>query len=137
MIFSFTTASSMVNGSVSDDSDLNMSDTASYWEELPCGLYSIHLKDLRKHDKEDCIVEVRKHEWVNSSLNTLIQWERKRVVPTVENSSVDKGNHQLSQNLVKAVEAEDIDIGVMKRDLHSDISLCAANCITESGITEV
>jgi hypothetical protein len=90
----FSTTASTVNGLASD---LYMSDTSSYWEELPCGIYNIHMKDLRKHGKENCIVEVRKHEWANSSLNKLIQWERKQTVPTVENNSVDKGKHQLSQ----------------------------------------
>ncbi|KAK3140062.1 hypothetical protein QOZ80_5AG0394980 [Eleusine coracana subsp. coracana] len=47
---------SSANGLVSD---LDMPDytMTSYWEELPCGIYSIYLKDLRKNVTDDCIVE--------------------------------------------------------------------------------
>ncbi|TVU49588.1 hypothetical protein EJB05_00903, partial [Eragrostis curvula] len=116
-------------------SDLDMSDntTASYWEELPCGIYSIHLKGFIKNSKEDCIVEVRKHEWANSSLIKLIKWERKQIVPTVENSSVDKGNHRFSQSPMNPREAEEnTNNRVVNRDIASDFSLSAANCITQS-----
>lgn len=85
--------------------------------------------------KEGCTVEVRKHEWMNSSLNTLIQWERKSMVPIVDdliqqNNSVDKGNH----NIRNSREAEEnTSNGVAKRDFPSDFSLSPANCITQSG----
>jgi hypothetical protein len=68
-----------------------------------------------------------------SSLNELIKWERKLTVPTMENNSVDRGNHQLSQSFISSREAEEnTNNGVTKADL-SDSSLCEANCITQSG----
>jgi hypothetical protein len=48
--------------------------------------------------KEGWIVEVNTHELMDSSLNKLIQWERKLTVPTVEDNSVNGGNHHLSKN---------------------------------------
>ncbi|XP_062203448.1 uncharacterized protein LOC133905704 [Phragmites australis] len=126
---------STTNGLVSDP-DLSDCTKSSYWEELPCGIYSIHLKDLKENGtnvKEGCIIEFRKHEWTDSSLNKLIQWERKFTVPIVENNSVDEGNHHLCQSFVSSREAEEnTNFGVAKTDLLSDFSLCAASCITQS-----
>ncbi|KAL6623542.1 hypothetical protein ACP70R_033421 [Stipagrostis hirtigluma subsp. patula] len=116
---------STVNGLVSDP-DLSECMKASYWEELPCGIYSMHLKDFRKNStwvNEGCIVEVRKHNWTDSSLNKLIQWERKSIVPTAENNSVGEENNQ---------SEESTDNRAAKKDLPSDFSLFAANCITQS-----
>uniref|UniRef100_A0A0A9GA00 Uncharacterized protein n=1 Tax=Arundo donax TaxID=35708 RepID=A0A0A9GA00_ARUDO len=39
----------------------------SYWEELPCGVYNIHLNGKNGTCmKEGCIVKVRKHKWTDS-----------------------------------------------------------------------
>ncbi|KAL9262580.1 Asparagine synthetase domain-containing protein [Drosera capensis] len=61
----------------------------SYWEELPCGVYSLTMGGI--HIAEECIeantylhTKLRKHEWTNSTLQALIDWERKFVVPTHE-----------------------------------------------------
>ncbi|OEL18767.1 Asparagine synthetase domain-containing protein 1 [Dichanthelium oligosanthes] len=124
-----------LNGLVSDP-DMSGYTKASYWEELPCGIYSIHMKDIRNNGtcvKEGWIVEVNMHEWMDSSLNKLIQWERKLTVPTIENDSFDGGNHHLSQNFITSGEPEENNKnGVTKIDLVSDSSLCSVNCITQS-----
>lgn len=123
------------------DPDFSDYTKVSYWEELPCGLYSIRLKDLDNSAtcmKEGCVVEVRKHDWTDSSLHTLIRWERKSTVPIVDGlipdtSSVDKGSHHLSPSFRNSSEAEDsISNGLEKRDLPSDICLSPGNCITQS-----
>ncbi|WVZ90897.1 hypothetical protein U9M48_037151 [Paspalum notatum var. saurae] len=124
-----------VNGLVSDP-DMPNNTKASYWEELPCGMYSIHMKDIEKNGtlmKEGWAVEANTHEWMDSSLNELIQWERKLTVPTVDNNSIDRGNHHLSQSLLSSRKAEEnANNGVRKTDLLSDSTLFAANCITQS-----
>ncbi|KAL6847334.1 hypothetical protein ACP4OV_023187 [Aristida adscensionis] len=127
-------SASGVNSLVSDP-DLPDIKKASYWEELPCGVYNIHLKDLRENGtctKAGCIVEVRKHEWTDCSLNKLIQWERKSVVPTMENNCVGEGNSHLSQSFINSREAENGDNVIVKRDPLSGCGLCAANCMTQS-----
>lgn len=124
-----------VNGLVSDP-DISDYNKASYWEELPCGIYSIHMKDVRKNGtcmEEEWIVEAKTHEWMNSSLNELIQWDRKLTVPTIENNSAGRGNHYLSQGLFSSREAEEnTNDGVTQTDLLSDSTLLAANCMTQS-----
>lgn len=143
----FTPAATEVNDLESGaDPDFSDYTKVSYWEELPCGLYSIRLKDLDNSAtcmKEGCVVEVRKHDWTDSSLHTLIRWERKSTVPIVDGlipdtSSVDKGSHHLSPSFRNSSEAEDsISNGLEKRDLPSDICLSPGNCITQSGAADV
>ena len=135
VIFSSSTDAT-VNGFVPDP-DISKCTKASCWDELPCGIYSIHMKNIRKNGtcaKEGWIVEVNTHEWMDSSLNKLIQWERKLTVPAIEKSSIDGGNHHSSQNFVSSGESEENNKnGVMKIDLLSNSSLGSANCITQSG----
>lgn len=132
----FVVFSSATDRTVSDR-DMSNHTKASYWEELPCGIYSMHMKDIGKHGacmKEGWIVEVNTHKWMASSLNGLIKWERKLTVPTMENIPVDRGNHQLSQSFISSREPEEnTNNGITKADLLSDSSLCDANCITQSG----
>ncbi|KAM0872361.1 hypothetical protein ACQ4PT_038790 [Festuca glaucescens] len=113
------------------DPDISGYTKVSYWEELPCGIYSIHLKRLENSAtcmKEGRVVEVRKHDWTDSSLHTLIRWERKSTIPTpsvLGKSSVDEGNQQLSPSFRNSRKVEDsASIGLEKGDL--------PNCITQS-----
>ncbi|CAL4891493.1 unnamed protein product [Urochloa decumbens] len=133
--FARNNSDATANGFVSDP-DMSDCSKASYWEELPCGIYSMRMKNIRKDGtcvKDGWIVEVNTHEWMDSSLNKLIKWERKLTVPNIDNSSVDGGNHHLSQNVVSSGESEENNKnGVRKIDLLSDSSLCSANCITQS-----
>lgn len=68
-----------------EDGSINL----SYWEELACGVYSLTMGGI--HIAEECIeantylnTKLRKHEWTNSTLQELINWERKFVVHTCE-----------------------------------------------------
>ncbi|RZB42122.1 Asparagine synthetase domain-containing protein 1 isoform B [Glycine soja] len=54
----------------------------SYWEELPCGIYSVHV-DASKTSGY-LVGEVKIHEYTNSMLNELIKWERISVEPSSE-----------------------------------------------------
>ncbi|XP_027345728.1 asparagine synthetase domain-containing protein 1 isoform X2 [Abrus precatorius] len=54
----------------------------SYWEELPCGIYSVHVDA-----SDSCgylVGEIKLHEYKNSMLNELIKWERVSVEPSSE-----------------------------------------------------
>ncbi|KAL1220280.1 hypothetical protein V5N11_005806 [Cardamine amara subsp. amara] len=57
-----------------------------FWEELPCGVYSI---PFGVSESSLCIRgEVTKHEWRNTMWKELIEWERKYVVPKPEDLSM-------------------------------------------------
>lgn len=95
-----------------EDNDFPESTNMSYWEELPCGIYSIQLKSLEKSGmcmKEACVSEVRRHDWINSSLDELIQWKRKSIVPTVDDLTSHQnsvGDYCLSQSFRNSTEAD-------------------------------
>lgn len=56
-----------------------------FWEELPCGVYSI---SFGVSDPGLCVLgEVTKHEWRNTIWKELIEWERNFVVPRPEDLS--------------------------------------------------
>ncbi|KEH30815.1 asparagine synthase [Medicago truncatula] len=55
----------------------------SYWEELPCGVYSMHVD--ASNSNGFLVGEVQIHEYTNSTLKELIKWERISVVPSSEN----------------------------------------------------
>lgn len=57
-----------------------------FWEELPCGVYSI---SFGVSESRLCIRgEVIKHEWRNNMWKELIEWERSLVVPRPEDLSM-------------------------------------------------
>lgn len=62
-----------------DDKELNKS---SFWEELPCGIYSISMGDSRMNGY--LAGELRKHNWTDPNLEKLIQWDRSHVEPRDE-----------------------------------------------------
>ncbi|XP_050373111.1 uncharacterized protein LOC126790804 [Argentina anserina] len=53
-----------------------------FWEELPCGIYSISI-DAPDYGMT-LVGKVKKHEWTNAMLEELIQWERTFVEPQTE-----------------------------------------------------
>lgn len=73
------------DGEPGADSEVaDMQHTSTYWEELPCGIYSIHLKASKGYEqcgKKKLVGEVRKHKWTNPLLDKLIRWERKFLDP--------------------------------------------------------
>ncbi|KAK7400696.1 hypothetical protein VNO78_11964 [Psophocarpus tetragonolobus] len=54
----------------------------SYWEELPCGIYSVHVD--ASNSSGYLVGEVKIHEYTNSMLNELIKWERISIEPSCE-----------------------------------------------------
>lgn len=68
----------------------------SFWEELPCGIYSISF-DARSTD--GCLVgEVKRHEWTNESLKELVEWKRTCIVPKPGDISSSYHEDLLSQH---------------------------------------
>lgn len=58
-----------------------------YWEELPCGIYSLCLKAPNASEqlvKQKLVGEIRKHKWTDPLLNRLVEWERTCLDPKVD-----------------------------------------------------
>ncbi|KAG8366451.1 hypothetical protein BUALT_Bualt17G0081400 [Buddleja alternifolia] len=73
----------------------------NFWEELPCGVYSMSLSPSKIDGH--LIGEVKKHEWTDSQLKELITWERTFVQPKTENLNVLTGKFPiLQQNILSA-----------------------------------
>nr|XP_016435478.1 PREDICTED: asparagine synthetase domain-containing protein 1-like isoform X2 [Nicotiana tabacum] len=53
-----------------------------FWEELPCGVYSLSIG--ASGTDEDLIGEVLKHDWTDPKLKELITWERTSIQPKHE-----------------------------------------------------
>ncbi|GMH27571.1 hypothetical protein Nepgr_029414 [Nepenthes gracilis] len=65
-----------------DSEDERRLSSLNYWEEFPCGVYSMSIYASKV---DACLVgDVQKHEWTNSMLKELIGWERKFVEPKNE-----------------------------------------------------
>ncbi|XP_060215095.1 uncharacterized protein LOC132641955 isoform X2 [Lycium barbarum] len=59
-----------------------------FWEELPCGVYSLSIGAIGTD--EDLIGEVLKHDWTDQKLKELITWERTSVQPKPEDLHVSR-----------------------------------------------
>ncbi|WZZ73909.1 hypothetical protein YC2023_085279 [Brassica napus] len=80
LLSSVSPASSVANGSGLDSE--NGDSIHRFWEELPCGVYSM---SFRVSESGVCIHgEVTKHEWRNNMWKELIEWERNLVLPRPE-----------------------------------------------------
>lgn len=67
---------------LTDSGDYSEISESSFWEELPCGVYSVSIQDL---DTEKHLVgEVRNHDWTDPMLQELVKWERSSVAPVTE-----------------------------------------------------
>ncbi|CAN8253673.1 unnamed protein product [Cochlearia groenlandica] len=77
LLSSVSPASSVAKGSESDPDNGNS--VHRFWEELPCGVYSISF-GVSESGLFVC-GEVSKHEWRNTVWRELIEWERSFVVP--------------------------------------------------------
>ncbi|XP_073144693.1 uncharacterized protein [Henckelia pumila] len=93
----------------------------NFWEELPCGIYSISVSalDLDGH----LLGKVRKHEWNNSELNELITWERSRIHPKPEELSVSWRNVPIIQHDI--LSAFPLELEPMKASVASHRVLIA------------
>lgn len=78
-----------------DDKGLNKS---GFWEELPCGIYSMSVGDSRMNGY--LVGELRKHNWTDPNLEKMIQWDRTHVEPKDEelyvSSKMDTSKQDLS-----------------------------------------
>ncbi|KAL1216643.1 hypothetical protein V5N11_029366 [Cardamine amara subsp. amara] len=82
LLSSVSPASAVAHGSGIDAANDSIH---RFWEELPCGVYSI---PFGVSESSLCIRgEVTKHEWRNTMWKELIEWERKSVVPKPEDLS--------------------------------------------------
>ncbi|KAK1413723.1 hypothetical protein QVD17_35501 [Tagetes erecta] len=71
---------------VNENSDIgyeNGLNEPSFWEELPCAVYSLSTGAQKIDEKLMCVV--KRHNWLNPLLQELIQWDRTLVEPTPEN----------------------------------------------------
>lgn len=71
----------------------------SFWEELPCGIYSVSI-NAPDHDAV-LVGKVKKHEWTNAMLEELIKWERTSVEPKPEEFHIShcetlRGQHDMN-----------------------------------------
>ncbi|KAL0761382.1 hypothetical protein Bca101_077532 [Brassica carinata] len=82
LLLSASPASSVANGSGLDSG--NGDSIHRFWEELPCGVYSISFGV----SGSGICGEVTKHEWRNNMWKELIEWERSLVVPRPEDLSM-------------------------------------------------
>ncbi|XP_019053432.1 PREDICTED: asparagine synthetase domain-containing protein 1 isoform X3 [Nelumbo nucifera] len=122
----------------------NMSDL-SFWEELPCGIYSICLDASKAND---CLVgEVRKHEWSNPELKELIEWERTFVEPKSEHLNfphlpVVGDQHAMHSNYVDGMPSKlsfDHDVKHVKTDIPTvpvNNTILSDSCLSYKGVNQ-
>lgn len=61
---------------------------SNFWEELPCGIYSVSV-GVSELDG-NTVGEVKRHEWTDPMLYELINWERTSVQPKPEELNVSR-----------------------------------------------
>lgn len=59
------------------------------WEEIPCGIYSLCLKEGTSIKEALAGEKISKHEWTDQILIDLINWERKHSGPDLISSAVN------------------------------------------------
>lgn len=94
----------------SDSGDHSEITESVFWEELPCGLYSLSIQalDTDKH----LLGEVRNHDWTNLMLQELIKWERSSVAPVTEQLNLSGLDIQSRQDMQSACLVNiPVDIG--------------------------
>ncbi|RYR17810.1 hypothetical protein Ahy_B03g062488 isoform A [Arachis hypogaea] len=64
----------------------------SYWEELPCGIYSLDVDGSKSNGH--MAGELKLHEYTNSMLKELIKWERTSIEPNSEDLQIYKCSTQ-------------------------------------------
>ncbi|XP_031268038.1 asparagine synthetase domain-containing protein 1 isoform X2 [Pistacia vera] len=102
---------------ISDFEAQNGISKLNFWEELPCGIYSLSM-DVSNLDG-GFVGEVKKHEWTNPLLKELIKWERILVNPKsgVLHLSVSQ-SHEGQQNMHPTcsdmVSSESVSVYVQK-----------------------
>ncbi|CAL9122930.1 unnamed protein product [Musa textilis] len=107
------------------------SSNTCYWEELPCGIYSLRLKAPNASEqlvKQKLVGEIRKHKWTDPLLNRLVEWERTCLDPKVDpffsnDLQFQRDQLALSSNSPKGVHKEDARMGLEEHrsDIHNHI----------------
>nr|GMD15179.1 asparagine synthetase domain-containing protein 1 isoform X1 [Ipomoea batatas] len=69
-------------------SDCEQSYSVDFWEELPCGVYSLSIGAYQTN--RDLVGDIRKHDWPDPKLKELIRWERTCVQPTPEELHISR-----------------------------------------------
>ncbi|THU51486.1 hypothetical protein C4D60_Mb06t31540 [Musa balbisiana] len=102
-----------------------------YWEELPCGIYSLRLKAPNASEqlvKQKLVGEIRKHKWTDPLLNRLVEWERTCLDPKVDpffsnNLQLQRDHLALSSNSPKGVHKEvaRMELEEHRSDIHNHI----------------
>ncbi|XP_039131545.1 asparagine synthetase domain-containing protein 1 [Dioscorea cayenensis subsp. rotundata] len=75
-------------------------DTFSYWEELPCGIYSINLEASKSREHsihENLNGKIEKHEWTDAELIKIIKWERAFLDPKLVEVHLYNYQHVVKQ----------------------------------------
>ncbi|XP_044491025.1 asparagine synthetase domain-containing protein 1 isoform X2 [Mangifera indica] len=85
----------------------------NFWEELPCGIYSMSM-DVSKLDG-GFVGNVKKHEWTNAMLNELVKWERMLINPKPEVSHLSdwqspKGQHNMRPTCLDMISSESVSV---------------------------
>ncbi|KAK4263594.1 hypothetical protein QN277_028985 [Acacia crassicarpa] len=78
--------------------------SGSYWEELSCGIYSVHVEVSSSN--QGLIGEVRRHEYTNSMLKELIKWERISIEPKPEDLHASQYKSSRKQHNVHSTPLE-------------------------------
>ncbi|CAI9096453.1 OLC1v1032607C1 [Oldenlandia corymbosa var. corymbosa] len=60
----------------------------NYWEELPCGMYSLSVCVSRTNGYHAC--ELKRHKWTDANLEELVQWERMSVHPEAGKTCISR-----------------------------------------------
>ncbi|XP_020523832.1 asparagine synthetase domain-containing protein 1 isoform X1 [Amborella trichopoda] len=90
----------------------------NYWEELPCGIYSITFGTRKSYhnNTQNTLGRVSKHEWTDPQLQRLVKWDRAFVDPKLK---VTAGVCQLS--LAEKVLVA-LKLSIIKRTTQSMVS---------------
>ncbi|KAL5761619.1 hypothetical protein ACOSP7_017883 [Xanthoceras sorbifolium] len=102
----------------------NGNSKVNFWEELPCGIYSLSMDVL-----DGCFVgEIKKHEWSNAMLKELINWGRILVEPKSEEPLLSHCQPHGGQNNTHSTSSD-----IMPTEsgyIHASVSVSVQNVLT-------
>ncbi|KAF8021392.1 hypothetical protein BT93_G1739 [Corymbia citriodora subsp. variegata] len=113
---------------VEHSSDLQFENGANqrkYWEELTCGIYSMKIDAsiLNGH----LVGEIKRHEWNNSMVKELINWERAYVEPTAEELFLSQGFGKAPPSVPAEKVLSALRESVLRRTSHKFFQTTACN----------
>ncbi|XP_017223437.1 uncharacterized protein LOC108199924 isoform X2 [Daucus carota subsp. sativus] len=128
LLSSVSSVSSICKSSDSNHSEIT---ELSFWEELPCGVYSLSIQalDTDKH----LVSQVRNHDWTTVMLQELIKWERSSVAPVTEQINFSALNIQSSQDMPSACLVNmPVEIGNMQALESSSSAVAVLDALRKS-----